>query len=87
MADLKPRIMTDGTICFPKRGFEPPPVPAGYRRKSNNLRNPDAWIMLPILKPCEHRTTSIEYGECGSCTIIYFCKGDRLYDLSKCIKC
>lgn len=25
-------------MVYPKRGWEPPPVPSGYKRKSDNLR-------------------------------------------------
>lgn len=83
----RPRFLSDGTIAYPKRGWEPPPVPAGYRRKSANLQSADAWVMLPVMTPCEHRSTSTAYGPCGACKISYFCKGQRIHDLSICTRC
>jgi hypothetical protein len=86
----RPRIMTDGVIAYPKRGWEPPPVPEGYRRKCADLKNSDAWIFIPVLPNCPQRTHEVEYGHCGACKITYFCqrdKGARIYDLSTCNKC
>jgi len=73
MTHARPRIFADGTLVYPKRGWEPPPVPAGYRRKVSNLRSPDAWIFLPVLEACEHREKSITYAACGAAQIKYHC--------------
>lgn len=87
----RPRFFSDGTIAYPKRGYEPPPCPVGYRRKSKDLKNSDAWIFLPILPTCPDRHREIEYGRCGAASITYFCtrKSERMriYDLSTCNKC
>jgi len=87
----RPRIMSDGVITYPKRGWEPPSIPAGYRRKTENLKSADAWIFIPILPECQHRPQEIEHGHCGACKITYFCtKGPeriRIHDLSTCGKC
>lgn len=88
--NLRPRFMSDGVIAYPKRGFEPPPVPPGYRRKSEDLKSSDAWILIPTLPACPQRTHEVEYGTCGACKITYYCqrdKGDRIHDLSTCNKC
>jgi hypothetical protein len=69
----RPRIFANGTIAFPKRGWEPPPVPAGYRRKVSNLRSSDAWVFLPVLDACQHRAKSVTYTVCGAATIVYHC--------------
>jgi hypothetical protein len=83
--------MADGVIAYPKRGWEPPPVPVGYRRKSKDLKCSDAWIFIPVLPVCQHRTNEIEYGYCGAVKISYFCTKDtervRIHDLSTCNKC
>lgn len=75
MADThgKPRVSADGTIAYPKRGWEPPPVPDGYRRKSNHLASPDAWIMVPVLPTCKHRTQQIEHTPCNAARMTYHC--------------
>jgi hypothetical protein len=69
----KPRIFADGQIAYPKRGWEPPPVPLGYRRKSDDLRSSDAWVFLPVLPPCDHRKSIITYSACGAAKIRYEC--------------
>ena len=71
---LKPRIFENGTIAYPKRGWEPPPVPAGYRRKVDDLRSSDAWIFLPDLSPCKNRSKVIKYSACGAANIQYQCE-------------
>ncbi len=83
----RPNKAADGSLTYPQRGFEPPKVPAGYRRKTLNLKSPDAWSFLPILPPCEHRTVETETGYCGAQAHKYSCKGVRLYDLSRCGRC
>jgi len=89
--NLRPRIMTDGVIAYPKRGWEPPPIPVGYRRKSEDLKSSDAWIFLPVLPVCLDRHQEIEYGHCGACKITYFCTRGleriRIYDFTTCNKC
>jgi len=87
MGHGRPTKAADGTLVYPQRGWEPPPVPAGYQRKNNNLKSADAWTMIPILTPCKYRTTVMNTGYCGAQTIKYFCKGRRLYDLSTCHRC
>lgn len=83
----KPVKAANGTLSYPKRGWEPPKVPAGYRRKTTDLKSADAWIFVPILKPCEHRTHETKTGSCGAQAIEYFCKGIRYHDLSRCWRC
>jgi hypothetical protein len=83
----RPTKATDGTLVYPKRGWEPPPVPAGYIRKTTDLKSADAWTFIPILPPCEDRTSETETGHCGAQAIKYSCKGRRIHDLSRCIKC
>ena len=83
----RPRIMKDGVMTYPKRGWEPPPTPAGYRRKTTNLRSSDVWIFIPLLPMCHHRIQTISYGSCGAASITYTCKDNPLVDLSGCHTC
>ena len=69
----RPRETSDGELVYPKRGWEPPPVPDGYRRKSPDLRTSDAWVMIPILPECNVREPRIEYANCGAARYSYFC--------------
>jgi len=83
----RPHRMSDGTLVYIKKGWEPPAVPEGYRRKSNNLKSPDAWILIPVLPPCETRESTEEMGRCGAIKIMYHCRGARIHDLTTCHKC
>ncbi len=69
----RPRFFSDGTIAYPKRGWEPPVVPAGYRRKASNLKSSDAWVFIPVLEPCPHRSQTVGYTICGAATLSYQC--------------
>ena len=83
----RPHRMTDGTLVYIKKGWEPPAVPEGYRRKSNNFKNSDAWVLIPVLPPCETRITTEEKGSCGAIKIMYHCQGKRIHDLTTCHRC
>lgn len=83
----RPRILDDGTIAYPKRGWEPPMVPAGYRRKSDDLRSPDAWVFLPVLPPCKHRRREIRFSACGNAKVIHFCSLDMRCISNQCDQC
>ncbi len=68
-----PRLLPDGVLVYPKKGT-PPPVPEGYRRKSDNLTSPDAWIMLPLWRDCPFRICETSRREdCRCITYVYFC--------------
>lgn len=49
-----PEIQPNGVIVYEPTTFEPPPLPDGYRRKSNDPRHPDAWVLIPEVEPCKH---------------------------------
>jgi hypothetical protein len=51
----KPHILDNGTLIYSKRGWEPPPLVDGYRRKSDNPKSSDAWIMFPEWQVCTFR--------------------------------
>lgn len=54
------RKFPDGTLVAPHRGGVPPSPPEGYEAAPW-----DAWTFLPILKPCEFRTSFKPKGCCG----------------------
>jgi len=60
-----PTITPDGTLIYVQRGWQPPPCPPGYRRRSNNLKTPDAWVLEPLKPLCDHLRLVI--GEQGAC--------------------
>ncbi len=67
----RPRIFPDGTIIYPRRGWEPPPPIPGYIRKGNNPRSPDAWTFLPLWSACPHRIEKVKKRENCQCLMIY----------------
>jgi hypothetical protein len=84
----RPRLLNDGTIAYPKRGWEPPAIPAGYERKSNDLRSADAWIFIPIIKPCKHRQRHLTFSPCGNAKIVWVCgPTGRCVETTRCSTC
>lgn len=69
----RPREILTGELVYPKRGWEPPPVPEGYRRKSDDLRTTDAWVMVPVLPECTKRSEQVTYSRCGAAVYSYLC--------------
>lgn len=69
----RPRLLANGVIAYPMKGWEPPAVPHGYRRKSDNLRSADAWVFIPIMEHCKHRKREITYTPCGNATVTHTC--------------
>jgi hypothetical protein len=83
----RPRLLDGGVIAYPKRGWEPPPVPDGYQRKSQNLQSPDAWIFIPILPACDQRTRNITYSACGAAQVTYRCEQHGEIPIERCQSC
>jgi hypothetical protein len=86
-----PLIQGDGTIVYQKSGWEPPSVPPGYRRKTDDLKHPDAWVMVletPLCKHCVLKQTKREACNCirvvPTCT--YRGKSKKI-NLDECSKC
>lgn len=67
----RPRIFPDGTIVYPRLGWEPPPAIPGYIRKGNNPRSSDAWTFIPIWNKCPHRIEKVKKRENCQCLMIY----------------
>ena len=71
---LKPRILKDGTVIYPIRGWEPPPPMPGYRRKSNNPQCGDAWIFIPEWNSCKFRAEKKEKrANCQCIMLVHYC--------------
>jgi len=82
MTYIRPRILEDGTVIYPRRGWEPPPPIPGYTRKSRNPKSGDAWIFLPDWNFCEHRKEfTVQREGCRCETLIYRCQHTTQKDL------
>lgn len=69
-----PTITPNGTLIYVKEGWQPPPCPPGYRRRSNDLKHKDAWILEPMKPPCKHIDLVIgEVAACGCHRVIPTC--------------
>lgn len=86
-----PKILGDGTIIYQKVGWEPPPVPVGYRRLSDDLKSPDAWTLVrkePLCKHCELKR--IKRPSCDCMRVLPTCtfhgKSENI-ELDQCITC
>jgi len=74
MKYIRPRRMPDGSLVYPKRGWEPPPSIMGYHRKSNDPKTVDAWVFIPDFDFCEYRIEEeIKREGCGCITYTYVC--------------
>ncbi len=61
-----PEITSLGTLIYPKTGWEVPPCPPGYQRRSSDSESDDAWILDPIRPLCKHLSLLVaEKGSCG----------------------
>ena len=69
-----PRMLDDGSIVYKKVGWEPPFVPPGYKRKSDDLTHQDAWILVrkePLCKHCE--LVRIRRANCDCLKLVFTC--------------
>jgi hypothetical protein len=63
-----------GTLTYARTGWEPPPVPPGYQRKSSDLNSDAAWILDPLKPVCKHLELSpANVGPCGYPRIAHYC--------------
>lgn len=63
---LPPIIDTNVIIYEKKEGdWEPPPLVPGYKRKSDNPKSKDAWVLIPDANFCIH--AKLEKNEDPSC--------------------
>ncbi len=86
-----PQILDDATIVYEKEGWEPPPVPPGYQRKSDDLKSQDAWILVRIEPLCKHcKLVQTRRASCDCVRIIPTCtykgKSENI-QLNQCTTC
>ena len=71
---IPPTITDDGTIIYQKEGWEPPPVPPGYRRQSEDLSSTDAWVLVRETPLCKHVVLHrVKKKSCGCTSVIFVC--------------
>jgi hypothetical protein len=69
-----PKIHDDGSIVYEKTNWEPPPVPPGYKRKSDDLTSPDAWVLVRTEPLCEHcKLVQLHRESCDCVRVIPTC--------------
>lgn len=88
---LPPEIRDDGTIIYPKIGWEPPPVPPGYKRKSDDLSRDDAWTLVRIEPLCTFcKLVQTRRKNCGCLRVVPTCtyrgKSENI-DFDRCDSC
>jgi hypothetical protein len=62
------RFMADGSLVYPKKGFEPPPPVEGYERDKGN-----AWRFIPLWPDCQTRVRMLKMKKCGAYNVIMAC--------------
>jgi hypothetical protein len=85
-----PRVLEDGAIIYEKEGWEPPPVPPGYRRKSDDLSSPDAWILVPEKPLCKQLKLLQVEKECGCIRVSPICAHNGKHEIierERCSQC
>lgn len=79
-----PEITPLGTLKYVRSGWEPPPCPPGYVRRSSDLQSDDAYVLDPIRTPCEYLyLTPAEVGNCGYHRVKRWCRSIKSYVGSK----
>jgi len=63
------RSQPDGSIVYPKKGWEPPPPIEGYVRDPGN-----AWRFVPLWPICGMRQKVMVKKVCGAISIKMICK-------------
>jgi len=78
----KPHVFDNGILAYPKRGWEPPPLIEGYKRKSDNPRNSDAWVLLPVWQDCPFRLrVQVRKDGCRCITFYHTCNNQNIIAL------
>ena len=60
-----PTLKEDGTLVFEKVGWEPPPLPIGYTRESNDPQSIGAWTLVPKVPLCRDLNMKIVKNDAG----------------------
>lgn len=84
----EPTLYPDGSMTYPRTGWEPPRVPHGYTRSEV-----DQWTMVPLWPPCGDRELHSRKLTCGCIEVNAICaskdsgKEGRLVRLPDCEGC
>lgn len=66
------RFMPDGSLVYPKKGWEPPPEVEGYQRDKGN-----AWRFLPLWPDCITRARMLKMKQCGAYNVVMVCTNNE----------
>lgn len=70
-----PEIGPLGTLTYQRSGWEAPPCPPGYRARSSDQNDDDAWVLEPLEPICKHlELVPAETGSCGYRRVAKRCK-------------
>lgn len=69
----QPVKLQNGTLIYPKTGWEPPSAPEGYARVSDDPKSPEAWIFVPLWPDCQDREMTNTVKSCGCLKITAMC--------------
>jgi hypothetical protein len=69
----QPSVLPGGVLVYKQTGWEPPPPHHGYRRKSDDIKSPDAWTFIPLWPPCRYREMHNAVRPCGCLQINASC--------------
>lgn len=64
--------MPDGSLVYPKKGWEPPPEVEGYKRDPGN-----AWRFIPLWPDCVTRARMLQMKRCGSYNVTMVCTNQQ----------
>lgn len=62
------RFLPDGSLVYPKKGFEPPPPIEGYERDKGNK-----WRFIPLWPDCKTRARMLQLKKCGAYSVTMVC--------------
>lgn len=84
MSQVKPRMLFNGDLIYPKKGTRSPNPPKGYYADEK-----DAWVMHKIYRECIYRKTEMRLSQCGVKKFTYWCtKGEQsITTFIKCNEC
>lgn len=63
------RVQADGSLAYPKKGWEPPPPVGGYDRDPGNK-----WRFIPKWLKCMYRVRLMNVKQCGAVDILMMCQ-------------
>jgi hypothetical protein len=79
----------DNKIIYPfVENVQPPPIPKGYTRKSNNLQTQDGWTFISLWNICLYRNFTNRLTPRGDIQIKAYCKVlKKEVEPQNCIQC